>query len=774
MEPSHLGTYDQKYDDGPELAPQRTDPRVAPEVVVVSDEQYYLQLDKRVMSDQPRSISPSGTVVDKQFGPKREAKSSGSPELDTSHTSKPAERGGFFRSRRNRWVVVGIIIMLVIAIGLGAGLGLGLRHQTQTSQNASDPTVPPSSSPTTTPDTCTDGIRYCGWSLIEAMGYTQTYLSDTGSLDPYNDLFQCGTGNALSLNQSCGGPYHCQPPEFEKNGCSKSTRQSCCGQTCPIQTENKLGVYKAVDPSIYSDVYPEAPDPRIREIADLMTEWYNLFIDMRYIQAEKVVFPPHKHLKIDTTKPAAYGFTKDVVDLWQMLPYHIGNTQWNFGSDGGEFLMWGEFLDDLRGPDVDWWQTTVDPFDGIDDLSPRFEPGVRSEDGETRDWNDESGPYMRLWYAALTHVGNHGSVMVLDTRNYRMWFIEQLGGTSDPVLQGNDFARPETTNLNDLSQYPSRPAAEFLRDMISRFRSLEWIPGGMYDADENLGDDEEDRYTNYKELYKECGWPDKFKPILFDELRFQGGQKFDYHEPSPKPTDREKSYAPLQQLLNPMLQAREIVQQTIHLVDANYRLKHNVIADKWERQRLEEQILGTERTLQPMKSWEQDQAKLRIELAFKTSDLEALRTRTGRYAGPGWAGASDAEIRELYQQAAADSRIDTVRALLDDENAEKRAEREYREAKQAAKVTPQAIWDPMAEDYKVWEIDDWKDRWSILGSGTTVVDLKTVVDEDLSWEELQRRIVYELEKNEDRSWRGQRLWRNDGGKVAMVLEHKEI
>ncbi|KAK9778522.1 hypothetical protein SCAR479_04544 [Seiridium cardinale] len=170
MAPSHPGPDDQKYDDGPELAPRRMDPRAAPEVVVASDEQYYLQLDKRVMSDQTRSISPSGAVVDRQFDPKRQAKSSASPELDTSHTSKPAERWGFFRSRQIRWVVVGIIIVLVIAIGLGVGLGLGLRHQKQTLQNPSNPTVPPSSSPTTTPTTCTDGIRYCGWSLIQAMG----------------------------------------------------------------------------------------------------------------------------------------------------------------------------------------------------------------------------------------------------------------------------------------------------------------------------------------------------------------------------------------------------------------------------------------------------------------------------------------------------------------------------------------------------------------------------------------------------------------------------
>jgi hypothetical protein len=178
-----------------------------------------------------------------------------------------------------------------------------------------------------------------------------------------------------------------------------------------------LAVYSTVDPSTYSDGYPEAPDPRIREIADLMTEWYQLFIDMRYIKAENVVFPPHKHLKIDVSKPAAYGFTKDVVDLWHMLPYHIGSTEWNFGSDGGEFLMWGEFLSDLRGSDADWWQTAVDPFFGIDDISSQFEPGVRAEDRDTGNWDDESGPYMRPWYVALTGVGNHGSVMVLDTKN---------------------------------------------------------------------------------------------------------------------------------------------------------------------------------------------------------------------------------------------------------------------------------------------------------------------------------------------------------------------
>lgn len=185
----------------------------------------------------------------------------------------------------------------------------------------------------------------------------------------------------------------------------------------PSPASNSLiGVYKPVDPSTYSDVYPEAPDPRIREIAELMTEWYQLFIDMRYIRAENVMFPPHKHLKIDITKPAGFGFTKDVVDLYQMLPYHITEPEWNFGSDHGEFLMYGEFLADLRGPDVDWWQLVVDPTYALEDLSPWHDPARQATDGATRGWDDEGGPYIRPWYAPLTNVGNHGSVMTLDTK----------------------------------------------------------------------------------------------------------------------------------------------------------------------------------------------------------------------------------------------------------------------------------------------------------------------------------------------------------------------
>ncbi|KAI1264364.1 hypothetical protein F5Y18DRAFT_427986 [Xylariaceae sp. FL1019] len=561
-----------------------------------------------------------------------------------------------------------------------------------------------------------------------------------------------------------------------------------------------LGVYHAVDPSIYSHVYPENPDPRIREIADLMNEWYQLLIDMRYIDAEMVEFAPHKHNPIDLAKVAELGLTKDAVDLYQMIPYHSrgidyfpghDHTNWNFGSDGGEFLKWGESLEDMRKPDADWWRTAVDPFYNLEHFSPWHNPATRDPDAATRGWDDEDGPYMRPWYVTLSEVGNHGSVMILDTKTYEMWLINQEGGTADPALAGVPGKDITTSNQNDLNLTPSRPAAEFIRDMITRFRTLKWIPGGLYntnaygedadgssdDTEEGAGEDSEDdylreerqRYQSYKKLYKECGWPDKFNPLLFDKKLQEGGKLYSFWDSHRRPSEKEREYQALKRLCdNSMVHARERVQQRIHLADATYRLEHKMYDNIHEERSILGQKLNAECYLTP--PFDEDKVGLIKEAEFRKADLEALRTRSGRYAGPAWAGVSDEEIRNMYEEALKDTRLATVEARILDATLKDRIEREYREEKAAAAAVPATAWEAMAAEYATWENDNWKDRWSILGSGSTLVDVKTVLDEDSSMEALESRIVHELEKNEDRSWRGKRIWRNDGGTVAKVLE----
>lgn len=538
-----------------------------------------------------------------------------------------------------------------------------------------------------------------------------------------------------------------------------------------------LGVYTPVDPSIYSPVYPANPYPKVREIASLMTELFDLFIDMRYLPASSVSFPPHEHLPLDLTEPARYGVSKDVVDLWQMIPYRneYSETNWNFGSDHGEFLNWGEFLSDLRGSwDMNgtWWRTIVEPFYGLDDLDP--ESPFRARDADERGWDHEHGPYMRPWYATLSDIGNHGSVLVLDTKTWDMWLLDQLSGSStDPAFR----ERPgegrlddrQLTNEFDLRQYPSRPAVDFLRDIIKRFRTLEWIPGGLYEPEPE--DYEEKFYNSYKSLYQECGWPDKFNPLLFDKLAAEGGLKYRYDgESAQGATKTAESYEPLDDLYRVMVAERSIIEDRIRLVDARYRLAHDQLS-RHERRGLEATAQAWQEDISPpAKRWSDDQARLRIELDFIVSDLEALRTQTGRYAGPGWAGVSGEALTRLYddRRSAEELRTSRLEALIKDEDLETRLQRQYNEVKLAAAAVTEETWQAFADSHETRKLNPPEEQWVILGRGTWSNAIKRVLDEDMELDELRKEIVYAFEIKEDRSWAGKRKWKNKEGVVAMA------
>ncbi|KAI0475387.1 hypothetical protein GGR56DRAFT_695075 [Xylariaceae sp. FL0804] len=695
-----------------------------------------------------------------------------------------------------------------------------------------------------------------------------------------------------------------------------------------------LGVYAPVDPAAaglhYSAVYPSDPSPLVRETAGLVTELFELLIDMRYLAAGSVAFPPHRHLPVDPRGPARFGVAKDVVDLWQMLPYLAESPDvddgdgdgdwdgkgrgrepnWNFGSDAGEFLRGGEFLDDLRGErDVDWWQVFVDPFYalGLGEDEARAEAeaeaeggaadgeaGAAADDSSTRDerrgWDGEDGPYMRPWYATLSSCGNHGSIMVLDTKNDRMWLIDQLGGSTDPAFWDAP-PLPPARNRNALEQYPSRPAGEFLRDVIARFRSLEgeksiliaqivqWIPGSLYGPNDGLyGGDDHRPYEAFRQLYLDCGWPDAFDPLEFDRRRLAAPRRYgewsadedddvddmaaaaaarttttgrdgEGDEEEHQQQQKQEPFPDLQQaidrLYSQMALARDRVQQRIRLADATYRLSRSQAAppddshpdspspggddppssnananrdlnldlsphrrrdlEAWLHHFSPDRADPSDRARQ----WSSAQARLRTSLDFERADLANLllaasagnggrhqgvgtggtRTGTGRFGRAGaWAGVSDARLRLLAaaEAPARRSRIAALEARLADADEGARVRRELREAKAkaAALVVASAAgtggtggWETALALEREREAEEerrgrgWAtERWSILGSGSAVADVRAVVEEDMSVEELERRIVHALEAREEPAWAGTLLWRNDDGVVAQPLD----
>jgi hypothetical protein len=62
-------------------------------------------------------------------------------------------------------------------------------------------------------------------------------------------------------------------------------------------------------------------------------------------------------------------------------------------------------MNDLRDHELAgsrWQHQTIDPVYGLDERQSG--------------WDAESGPYIKPWYAVLSACGNHGIVMILDTK----------------------------------------------------------------------------------------------------------------------------------------------------------------------------------------------------------------------------------------------------------------------------------------------------------------------------------------------------------------------
>ena len=424
-----------------------------------------------------------------------------------------------------------------------------------------------------------------------------------------------------------------------------------------MKTKPLFGVYTPLDPSTYSDVYPDDANSNIREIADLYSKLILLFVEMRYIEVDKVHLPPHKNPRINNAHPARFGFTKDVVDMYQLIPYieDYMSPNWNFGSDAGEFIQWGEFLRDLRdnGNEDDmrekWLQHTIDPTYGIDHLKFDMRAG---KDGQSS-WHAKQGPYIRPWYAVLSNVGNHGSTMVLDTKTHNMWLVEQLGGSTDPVFHVvNDTSKlrvKSTTNTNDYEQFPCRPAKEFLEDIISRFKTLEWIPGGLYS-------DKQDEYNDYRQMYLSAGWPDEFDPQKFDRLRAERQKAQD---------EFSRATAPLQGM-------------------DSLRLDVSRLQDKGF-------MSGVE--------WAQQQAEMREQLGYDKAEYAAFLNREGRFSGM-----SDEDYDKVIEENYYPKAIADLEASLEVEDELSQAKRLLEEGRRAAQKIP-------SETRNKWFAEQRKHGW---------------------------------------------------------------
>lgn len=243
---------------------------------------------------------------------------------------------------------------------------------------------------------------------------------------------------------------------------------------------------------------------KLDEVADLMLQIYRTLADMRILNAAGIEEGPHDltHLLPAYNK---HGLAPEVIYLYGHLPY-IGPAA------GASDFLWGSMFADYR--------YLGDVEQGRDPLHA----GPRG-----REFEAEDGQYMRAWYTPLVNMGNHQSVWIYDAKQHRIWSIDQeWAASSDPALRGIENS-PDHRNRNRIEYIPSRPAGEFLRDIVKWLRTLELVPGG---GEHDGGNWDEEAW---RELYKANGWPDHFDADAFEiaRARWSCGEDAKYHAEEP-------------------------------------------------------------------------------------------------------------------------------------------------------------------------------------------------------------------------------------------------
>lgn len=286
------------------------------------------------------------------------------------------------------------------------------------------------------------------------------------------------------------------------------------------------------------------------EVAELMTEFYELLAGMGYYDASIIARPPHTDPGINKTLAVKLGFSQAAIDMMDLLPYlntteYAGQFSWSHGEDN-EFLLHGVFAN-MR--DDGHLETSRDPFYMVDTT------------GDIKGWDEDGGPYMRSDFVALSLPGSEGSMMVLNVANMKMWTVDTEFGNTDPALRD-----PETTDYSgnwiSLEKHPSRLGRDALRDYIAKFRTLEWIPGGLYNG--SWAGDE------YARMYRENGWETSFNLQAFNIARIA------WEASDSKRYEEEEPFRKVQRLEVDLTETLNFIQRTqkeIKDLDAGKEIK---------------------------------------------------------------------------------------------------------------------------------------------------------------------------------------------------------
>lgn len=276
---------------------------------------------------------------------------------------------------------------------------------------------------------------------------------------------------------------------------------------------------------LYEPPLPVSPPYSTSRTVGLVTKWYELLRDMKYLGPDAIAYPPHAGDKaINVTLARQMGLDERVIETMLQMPYITDHTGgWMLERD--VLFRDGRFVDYRNDDDLYLSRDPLGHWNKYDerDTTDTFEQTMM--DYEVL--YPKSAIPLSIVRGGLWGTGH---AIVIDTATNRLHILSTQGDRNgDPFFE--QFLSRNSMPLEYKIKTPfygpeiqfARPIEEALQDFILRTADLdeEFVPGSPY---LDIG------YTPelcppkwegwFRDLYRKSGWPDiqTMKDYLFPDL----------------------------------------------------------------------------------------------------------------------------------------------------------------------------------------------------------------------------------------------------------------
>lgn len=247
----------------------------------------------------------------------------------------------------------------------------------------------------------------------------------------------------------------------------------------------------------------------------LVTKWYELLQDMKYLGPEAIAYPPHTgEQTVNVTLARYLGLDEQVVQTMQLMPYVRKDAGGGWVQPKHDILWQDGHFVDFR-LDTDIWLSR----DPLRRINTQQDP-IDSEIHHDTVLESTSMPSYAIPLSIIRprQYVKYGLVIVLDTVSNSIVVLDTQSagwGNSDPFFEQFGWGKiPRKYRIpgsfyGSTSDLYARKAPAFLRDMISKAIHLDagFVPGSIRSDKQYTPELSPPQWETWiRDLYRQAGW----------------------------------------------------------------------------------------------------------------------------------------------------------------------------------------------------------------------------------------------------------------------------